>query len=299
MTPTVKEGTIAFHGYRTWYRVVGEAEEPGKLPILCLHGGPGATWHHMEPYEALAEGRRVVFYDQLGCGDSSIEEPHDPAMWTTALRRRGRRGPRRAGPGGRACAGPLVGRHARHGLRDHAAGRPGEPDRRELAGEHPVLAHGAREAPGRAAGRRRGDAPRPRGGRDVRRSGIRRGHDGLLPQARVPDDPWPGPWFGPWRGSPRTPRSTRSCTVRADSTRSAPSKTRDITSQLSRIQAPTLIFCGEHDEVTPATAELAHRGDRGSEFAVMPGCSHMSQEERPEETLGIIGDWLARVEGRA
>jgi pimeloyl-ACP methyl ester carboxylesterase len=31
----------------------------------------------------------------------------------------------------------------------------------------------------------------------------------------------------------------------------------------------------------------------------MPGCSHMSQEERPAETLGMIREWLARVEGRA
>lgn len=54
------EGRIAFHGYETWYRIEGEAEEPGKLPVLCLHGGPGATWHHMEPYAALADGRRVV-----------------------------------------------------------------------------------------------------------------------------------------------------------------------------------------------------------------------------------------------
>ena len=52
-TLPVKEGFIPFAGYRTWYRVVGEGEEPGKLPLLCLHGGPGATWHHMEPYEAL------------------------------------------------------------------------------------------------------------------------------------------------------------------------------------------------------------------------------------------------------
>jgi pimeloyl-ACP methyl ester carboxylesterase len=72
-----------------------------------------------------------------------------------------------------------------------------------------------------------------------------------------------------------------------------------ITSQLSRIQAPTLIFCGEHDEVTPATAELVHLGIASSEFVVMEGCSHMSQAERPEETLAMLRDWLARVEGDA
>jgi len=79
------DGYVEFAGHRTWYRVVGDGEEPGKLPLLCLHGGPGATWHHMEPYAELAEGRRVIFYDQLGCGNSAVGEPHDPGMWTTEL----------------------------------------------------------------------------------------------------------------------------------------------------------------------------------------------------------------------
>jgi proline-specific peptidase len=85
VTSPVDEGKIAFHGHETWYRVVGDGEDPGKHPVLCLHGGPGATWHHMEPYQALAEGRRVIFYDQLGCGNSAVAEAHDPAMWTTEL----------------------------------------------------------------------------------------------------------------------------------------------------------------------------------------------------------------------
>jgi proline-specific peptidase len=84
-TQPVEEGFIPFAGYRTWFRVVGSGEEPGKLPVLCLHGGPGATWHHMEPYEALAEGRRVIFYDQLGCGRSAVTEPHETSMWTPQL----------------------------------------------------------------------------------------------------------------------------------------------------------------------------------------------------------------------
>jgi L-proline amide hydrolase len=84
--PPAKEGYLSFAGHRTWYRVTGESEEPGKFPLLCLHGGPGATWHHMEPYQALAaDGRRVICYDQIGCGNSAIAEPHDPAMWTTKL----------------------------------------------------------------------------------------------------------------------------------------------------------------------------------------------------------------------
>jgi L-proline amide hydrolase len=85
MTLPVREGTIPFRGYHTWYRVVGEGEAPGRLPLLALHGGPGATHDYLESLDALAaDGRRVIYYDQLGCGRSAIGRPA-PEMWTVAL----------------------------------------------------------------------------------------------------------------------------------------------------------------------------------------------------------------------
>jgi proline-specific peptidase len=80
----VAEGFVPFRGYRTWYRVVGDGEEPGKLPLLCLHGGPGGTHDYLEPLEGMAgTGRRAIFYDQLGCGRSDL--PDDPSLWTVEL----------------------------------------------------------------------------------------------------------------------------------------------------------------------------------------------------------------------
>ena len=78
------EGRIPFHGFETWWRSVGP-DDGDAIPLLCLHGGPGANWLHLKPYEALADERRVVFYDQLGAGNSAVEEPHDPSMWTPEL----------------------------------------------------------------------------------------------------------------------------------------------------------------------------------------------------------------------
>jgi L-proline amide hydrolase len=71
----------------------------------------------------------------------------------------------------------------------------------------------------------------------------------------------------------------------------------DITRQLERIQAPTLLFCGRYDEVTPASVEVAHRAIPGSEFVVMEQSSHMAQAEQPGETLELVRGFLARVEG--
>jgi proline-specific peptidase len=72
------EGYIEVPGGRVWYRAVGEQSDA--IPLLCLHGGPGFTHYYLEPLEALAGHRRVIFYDQLGCGRS--DSPDDLSLWT-------------------------------------------------------------------------------------------------------------------------------------------------------------------------------------------------------------------------
>ena len=78
------EGRIPFKGHSTWYTIVGEGEEPGRAPLLLLHGGPGGAHDYMESMGELARGgRRVIMYDQLGCGKSPV--PSNPDMWTVEL----------------------------------------------------------------------------------------------------------------------------------------------------------------------------------------------------------------------
>jgi proline iminopeptidase len=72
-----QEGFIEVPGGRVWYRSVGEG---GGTPLLCLHGGPGFTHYYLEPLEALADRRQVIFYDQLGCGKA--DRPDDLGLWT-------------------------------------------------------------------------------------------------------------------------------------------------------------------------------------------------------------------------
>lgn len=65
------------HG-RIWYRRRGDGDA---MPILLLHGGPGAASYYLEPLEErLSRHRPVVVYDQLGCGRS--DKPADPSLWT-------------------------------------------------------------------------------------------------------------------------------------------------------------------------------------------------------------------------
>ena len=56
----------------------------GPRPLLILHGGPGACHDYLESLAAIsATGRRVIFYDQQGCGNS--DQPDEPARWTVEL----------------------------------------------------------------------------------------------------------------------------------------------------------------------------------------------------------------------
>jgi proline-specific peptidase len=72
-----REGLLEAPGGRVWYHIDGDGA-PG-VPLLVLHGGPGAGHDYLEPLAALSDDRPVVFYDQLGCGRSDI--PDDESLW--------------------------------------------------------------------------------------------------------------------------------------------------------------------------------------------------------------------------
>lgn len=77
----VEEGYMPFRDYQVYYRVVGE-RQPGKAPIILLHGGPGSTHNYFEVLDQIAEtGHQVIMYDQLGCGKSFVEG--HPELWKT------------------------------------------------------------------------------------------------------------------------------------------------------------------------------------------------------------------------
>lgn len=72
-----QEGTMEFYGYRTWYRILGECQG-NKKPLLLLHGGPGSSHNALEVLDKLAEdGRALIMYDQIGCGNSPADGRKD------------------------------------------------------------------------------------------------------------------------------------------------------------------------------------------------------------------------------
>lgn len=77
-SPEVREGYVAVPGGKIWYKIVG-ANRKG-IPLLTVHGGPGASHFYLEPLAALSSERPVIFYDQLGCGNS--DRPADTSLFT-------------------------------------------------------------------------------------------------------------------------------------------------------------------------------------------------------------------------
>lgn len=83
---SVTIGEAPFGDHRTWYRITGDITDTDNPPVVILHGGPGAAHNYCLAMSGLArDGRAVVHYDQVGCGNSTHLPDADPSMWTVGL----------------------------------------------------------------------------------------------------------------------------------------------------------------------------------------------------------------------
>jgi len=64
--------------YKVWTKKVGS----GRIKVLTLHGGPGATHEYFECFEDFLpqQGIEFYYYDQLGSAYS--DQPDDASLWT-------------------------------------------------------------------------------------------------------------------------------------------------------------------------------------------------------------------------
>ncbi|MGH8686114.1 MAG: alpha/beta fold hydrolase [Burkholderiales bacterium] len=62
---------------------------------------------------------------------------------------------------------------------------------------------------------------------------------------------------------------------------------------LAGIDCPTLVLCGEHDQLAPrARHDEMAAAIAGAALVVLPECGHMSTLEKPEETNRALAGWL-------
>lgn len=294
---SIHEGFIPFRGYKTWYRIVGEGEAQGKLPLLCLHGGPGAAWDYFEPLEAITKtGRSIVFYDQLGGGNSDV--PQDLSICSMALYLeevdtvRQALGLDRVHILGHSWGGMLAMEYAltRPGglisliLADTGASMPQwMAECRRLVAELPqdiqriILNH---EAEGTTDSPEYGEAcrvfsRRHLGGRITPRPEY------LKRMADKPGDDvyhllWgPSEWY-----------------------LTGALKDWDITMRLGEICVPTLVIGGRYDEATPTITEALHHGIPGSEWNIFENSGHFPHIEETDRYLAVLSHFLDAVEAR-
>jgi L-proline amide hydrolase len=291
------EGTIPFKGFETWYRIVGDGEEPGKLPLLCLHGGPGAPHDYLEPLEAIAgTGRRAIFYDQVGCGNSSRT---NESLWNveTFVEEvgvvRDALGLDRTHLFGSSWGGMLA--------MEYALTQPAGLASLTLSSSPASIPLWAEET-----GRLRSELPA-----DVQRALDEHEAAGTTDSPEyeaammefykrhvVRIDPMPDYVQRTFELLIESPEVYNHMQGPNEFVITGTFKDWDITGRLGEIDVPTLVTTGRHDECTPKQAQVVHDGIRGSEWVLFEDSSHMQFAEEPERYLAVLDDFLTRVESR-
>ena len=294
------EGYVDLRGYKDWYRVVGvEGEEAGKLPLLCLHGGPGVPSGYLEPMQAIAEsGRRVVFYDQLGCGNS--DQPHDTSLWTVGLFLqelevvRESLGLERIHLLGQSWGGMLA--------LEYLLTKP--------SGVHSlVLASSLASVPKWAseANRLRSELPPEVQATLDAHEEAGTTDDPAYEEAMLAYyvkhvcrlDPWPECVAQAFEEFGKNPEVYHTMWGASEFTPNGSLKDWDVTDRLGEIEVPTLITSGRYDEATPAISETLLRGIAGSRWEVFENSAHLAHAEEPERYVRSIGRFLDEVETKA
>jgi len=286
-----EEGKISVeHGYQIWYRRV----ENGGIPLLTLHGGPGAGHDYLETLEGLAAKRPVIFYDQLGCGKS--DQPDDRSLWrierfvTEVNTVRQALGLEQIHLLGQSWGGWLAIEYMLTNptgvvsliLASTSASIPQfVAETKRLKSELPPEVYETMQRYEAA-----GEYHHPE--YEEATLEFYRQHVCRLVE-------WPEPLL-------RTVANLTDNPVYE--TMNGPNefmvignlKDWDRTDRLGEITVPTLITVGRYDELTPACAETLHQGISNSQMVVFEESAHLAHLEETEKYLQVVADFLARVE---
>lgn len=285
------EGTVRVErGYRVWYRRVGS----GGIPLLTLHGGPGAGHDSLKPLEGLATERPVVFYDQLGCGRS--DQPEDRSLWrierfvaeVDTVRRT-------LGLGqihlfGHSWGGWLA--------IEYMLTRPLGVVSLTLASTSASIPQFVAEA-----SRLKADLPSDLYATMHRSEASGEFHTSEYEAAvgefykrylcRLAETPAPlQRSMANLMGNPvyETMNGPNEFVVLGNL------KDWDRTERLGDISTPTLITVGRYDELTPACAETLHRGIPHARMVVFEESAHMAHLEETESYLEVVASFIAEAE---
>lgn len=291
---SIKEGFLTVPGGKAWYRIVGN-DRPG-IPLVTLHGGPGAPHDYLEPLEGLADERPVIFYDQLGCGNS--ERPDDLALWNNGrfidelLKVQAGLGLTKIHLMGQSWGTLLAGEYMLREKPQHVCSLilsgPFFSASRWLADQQNYLAGLPEEIQTvvrQAEAMKEFDSP-------AYQEAMRVFYSKHV--CRL--NPWP-------EAMNRTiekmgvPVYLSMCGP-SEFTMTGSLKNTELVNRLKEIKVPVLFTCGRYDEATPKTTAIYQQALPGSEMVVIEDASHEHHLEKPQEYLELVRNFLRRIEGR-
>ncbi len=285
LSTSALEGFISFRGHQVWYRIVKPNQEAeNKVPLLCLHGGPGIPHDYLEPLEAIAHtGRQVIFYDQLGCGNS--DRPTGENLYSIDLFKdeliaiRSTLNLEKIHLFGQSWGGCLALEHTLSQATGIAS--------LILANTPANIQQFVSEAYGLM-----NDLPA-----DIKEIIHKNETAGTTQDPEYKEaievfnhsflcrlNPWPN------------------CLTKAYSKVGIEFRGAgriidwNIENRLSEISVPTLLLSGKYDEVTPACVEKLHLGISDSEWVLFENSSHMPHLEEAERYMQVLNKFLSRVE---
>jgi proline iminopeptidase len=286
------EGFVEVTGGKVWYKIVGSGEH---TPLLVLHGGPGVSSVYLKPLEALAEDRPVIFYDQLGCGNSL--GPSDTTLWTIERFVEEIAQVREA-----------LGLKEIH-LYGHSWGTMLATDymlTKPFGVRSLVLAGPAFSLPRYSQDKEKLLSTLP----DSISETIRH-HEGEgtidSPEYLSALMVYYGTFFArrqPWSDELNSAFAKVNQAMwnymlgPKEFTLTGTLREYDRTDRLSEITTPTLLTAGQYDEATPATVKYYQSLIPGSEIAILENCGHLTIQDDPETDIRIIHDFLAQVESK-
>lgn len=289
---------VEVEGGRVWVRVNGNLEAEA-LPAIFIHGGPGGTHEVFGGVISMADERAVILYDQLDSGMS--DRPENPANWRVerfvgeleAIRKE--LGIERWHVVGHSWGAALA--------LEYAATYPEHTASAVLAGTYLSTAHWIM-----GTNLLIGDLP------DATAAAIRACIAGKAPEGMAcaeadrafyanfngrPDSPAAPPqkqaYLRAYGGKGWNPKVYNTMWGPSEYVATGSLATYDATPLLARIEGRrTLFMVGQYDEAQLDQVLDFVRLTPGSELAVVPGGSHSSFGERPEESEAILRAWLGR-----
>jgi proline-specific peptidase len=288
------EGFASFRGFKTRFRVFGKGRS--SPPLLCIHGGPGYGADYLEPLADMAStGRKVVFYDQLGCGAS--DQPGEGVDWSLGLflkelqAVRDAAGLSRCHVLGHGWGGMLALEHALRGapgLESLVLSSAIASVRQWRLQTIRLLDDLPEEIRSPLIRCQADDMPASPSCRCVVDAFLRR-HLCLM-------NPWPECLERSVAEARAHPEARRALFGLSQLEPSGRLADWDVAGRLHEISIPTLVVSGRHDLVPPPSSAALYQGITSSEWVVFEHSAHVPHLEEPQRYLEVLDGFLGKTE---